>query len=61
MAKASEAQLRANKVYREKNREKVKEKNYFRIARMYIRNYENIEDLKELKAILDSKLKELGV
>lgn len=61
MAKASEAQLRANKVYREKNREKVKEKNYFRIARMYIRNYENIEDLKELKTILDSKLKELGV
>lgn len=60
MAKASEAQLKANKVYREKNREKVRERNYFRTARMFIKSCENIDDLKELKSLLDNKLKELG-
>lgn len=59
MTKTSEAQLKANKVYREKNREKVRERNYFRTARMFIRICENIEDLKELKSLIDEKLKEL--
>ena len=59
MAKTSDAQLKANKNYREKNREKVRERSYFRIARMFIRNCENKKDLKELNELINQKIKEL--
>lgn len=59
MAKTSDAQLKANKNYREKNREKVRERSYFRIARMFIRNCENEKDLKELNELINQKIKEL--
>lgn len=52
-------QEKAVKKYREKNREKTRLDNYRRNARLFIRQCDDLEDLKEIKEMLDDKIKEI--
>ena len=51
----SEAQKRANKKYREKNKEKEKIGSYRRTARLFIKTYATIEELEEFKEIINER------
>ncbi len=58
----SEAQKRANKKYRQKNKEKSRVASYRTTTRMFIRNHAEIKDLEEIKEMVaerEKKLKEI--
>ncbi|MBC1228588.1 hypothetical protein [Listeria booriae] len=59
MKKTSEAQLAADKRFREKHREKTRLKGYARTARMFIRSHATGEDLEELKDLIQNREEEL--
>ncbi|MBC2069324.1 hypothetical protein [Listeria booriae] len=52
MAKASEAQLEANRRYRAKNKEKERVASYRRTARLFINDYADENDLEEFRELL---------
>ncbi|WP_286927367.1 MULTISPECIES: hypothetical protein [Lysinibacillus] len=57
--KTSEAQKRATQAYREKNREKTRKQSANSAAKTYINKYCELEDLTELKQLIDAREKEL--
>jgi len=57
--KTSEAQKRATQAYREKNREKTRKQSAKSAAKTYINKYCELEDLAELKQLIDVREKEL--
>lgn len=57
MAKISEAQLRANKKWNDKNKDKQRIYRYRSYARKYVRDIANEDDLKELRKMIDERLK----
>lgn len=59
MTKTSEAQKRATQEYRKKNREKTRIQSAKSAAKTFIRKYAQVEDLKELKQLIDSKMADL--
>lgn len=59
MAKLTEAQKRANKAYRERNREKTRIISLRSSARTFIRKYSDIDDLNELKELIKKRENEL--
>lgn len=54
-------QTEANKKWQEKNREYTRYLNARSAARGFIRNKATIDDLKELKSMIDEKEKELNI
>ena len=60
MTKVSEAQKKAVKAYRERNKEKTRVDNYRRTARLFIRSHATKEDLEELKALISEREKEIN-
>lgn len=54
--KTSEAQLKANRKWESKNKEKTKVDSYRRTAKMFIRTHASEEDLIELKNMIEEKL-----
>ena len=57
--KTSDAQIRANRRWEEKNKKKSKVDTYRRMARLFIRNYAEDEDVEELIAIYQEENKNL--
>lgn len=57
--KTSEAQLKANKTWREKNKEKDRRDGYIRNARSIIRNHATLEDLEDFKIIIAERERQL--
>lgn len=57
--KTSEAQIKAVKKWREKNRKKDKIDTYRRMARLYIRNHAEEENLQEVEEWVDERRKNL--
>lgn len=57
--KTSDAQLRANRKWEDKNREKTRVDGYRRTARLFIRTHASIEDLEELEGLIAEKRKAL--
>lgn len=59
--KTSEAQVKASRAWEERNKEKSRMDGYKRTARLFIRraNADYIDALKELRQMIDDKLKEL--
>lgn len=57
--KTSEAQKRATQAYREKNREKTRKQSAKSSAKSYINKYCDLDDLVELKQLIESREKEL--
>ncbi len=58
----TEAQKRANKKYREKNKEKTRIGRYRTTTRTFIRNHAEMKDLEEIKEMVaerEKKLKEI--
>lgn len=53
--KTSEAQLKAIRKWEEKNRKKATISNYKRSARSFIRNHAELEDLEELRALIQER------
>ncbi|WP_019134822.1 hypothetical protein [Kallipyga massiliensis] len=60
MTKVSEAQKKAIKAYRERNKEKTRVDNYRRTARLFIRSHATMEDLEELKTLISEREKEIS-
>lgn len=60
MAKTSEAQIRANTRWKNKNKEKQRKYQYKSYAKSYIRNMTNTEDLNQLCELIDERRKELN-
>ena len=56
MAKISEAQLRANKKWNDKNKDKQRIYRYRSYARKDVRDIANEDDLKELRKMIDERL-----
>lgn len=56
----SEAQKRATKKWREKNKEQARRNSYRRSARTFIRSHAQEEDLKELEELIAERRKELS-
>ena len=56
MAKISEAQLRANKKWNDKNKDKQRIYRYRSYARKYVRDIANEDDLKELRKMIEERL-----
>ena len=52
----SEAQLKANKRWNDKNKDKQRIYRYRSYARKFIRDLANDDDLKELRKMIDEKL-----
>lgn len=61
--KTSESVLKSNKKYKKNNPEKVKYSQYRATAKSFVtkiaNSYENIEDLENLKDMIEKKIKEL--
>lgn len=59
--KTSEAQVKASRAWEERNKEKARLDRYKRTARTFIRqaNEDYIDALKELREMIDNKLKTL--
>jgi len=57
--KTSEAQQRATQAYREKNREKTRKQSAKSAAKTFINKYAALEDLSQLKQLIDAREKEL--
>lgn len=55
--KTSQAQIKATQKWREKNREKARYNSSKSSARSFIRNYATLEDIEELRLMLDEKEK----
>lgn len=55
----SQAQLDANKRWREKNKEKVEAQRYRSMARSFIRRFATIENLEELETLIEERKREL--
>lgn len=53
--KTSEAQIKATRAWESRNKEKTKIDSYRRTARLFIRNYATVEDMKELIRIFESR------
>lgn len=51
----SEAQERAMRNYRKKNPEKIRYNSYKGTAKTFIRNYATLEDLEELKELIQAR------
>ncbi|MGE7942841.1 hypothetical protein ACQKNB_12205 [Lysinibacillus xylanilyticus] len=60
-SKTSDAQKRATQAYREKNREKTRKQSAKSAAKTYINKYCGVEELKELKELIEAREKELQV
>lgn len=60
MTKVSEAQKKAIKAYRERNKEKTRVDNYRRTARLFFRSHATMEDLEELKTLISEREKEIS-
>lgn len=60
MTKVSEAQKKAVKAYRERNKEKTRVDNYRRTARLFIRSHATKDDLEELKVLISDREKEIN-
>lgn len=58
--KTSDAQIKATQKWREKNKEKARYNSSKSSARSFIRNYANIDDINELRLMLDEKEKLLA-
>lgn len=56
MNKTSEAQLKANKKWNDKNKDKRRVYRYRSYARKFIRDLANEDDLKELQAMIQERL-----
>lgn len=56
--KTSPEQLAKNREYKKRNKEKLKIQTYRSNGLLYLNKYANIEDLKEFKEVIESKLKE---
>ena len=52
----SEAQLKANKKWNDKNKDKQRVYRYRSYARKYVRDIANEDDLKELQALINERL-----
>lgn len=59
MNKVSEAQKRAKKKWEEKNKEKSRIDGYKRTARLFIKKYADVEDIKELEELIEIRKKEI--
>ena len=57
--KTSEAQIKASQKWREQNKDRARYISVRSSARNFIRNYATLEDIEELKQLIDSKEKEL--
>lgn len=57
--KTSEAQKKATQAYREKNREKTRKQSAKSAAKTYINKYCTLEELNELKSLIEVREKEL--
>lgn len=55
MSKLTEAQERAMRNYRKKNPEKTRYISYKGTAKTFIRNYATLEDLEELKELIQAR------
>lgn len=53
--KTSEAQLKASRKWEEKNRKKATISSYKRSARTFIRNHAQLEDIEELRKLLNER------
>lgn len=51
----SPAQIRASREYEENNRDKTNVQAYHRTARMFIKNYASIPDIKELEHLIAAR------
>lgn len=58
--KTSEAQRRATQAYRERNREKTRKQSAKGAAKTFINKYGDLEELKELKMLIDKRIEELS-
>lgn len=59
MAKTSDAQKRASCAWEARNPEKAKKDRYHRTARLFIRSHATLEDIQELRGLLDEREKSL--
>ena len=59
MNKVSEAQKRAKKKWEEKNKEKSRIDGYKRTARLFIKKYADVEDIKELEELIEIRKREI--
>ncbi|POZ58324.1 hypothetical protein LYSIN_03108 [Lysinibacillus sphaericus] len=57
--KTTDAQKRATQAYRERNREKTRKQSAKSAAKTYINKYCKLDDLNELKKIIEAREKEL--
>lgn len=56
MSKLTEAQEKAMRNYRKKNPEKVRYNSYRSTAKTFVNNYSSLEDLEELKNLIETKI-----
>lgn len=54
--KTSKAQLKANKKWNDKNKDKQRIYRYRSYARKYVRDIASVDDLKELQALINERL-----
>ena len=55
--KTSEAQLKATRNWKKRNKEKTKIGSYRRTARLFIKTYATLEDIEELKTLIEERIK----
>ncbi|HHX67933.1 MAG: hypothetical protein WAO56_10230 [Miniphocaeibacter sp.] len=55
--KTSDAQLKATRNWEKRNKEKAKIGSYRRTARLFIKTYATLEDIEELKGLIDERIK----
>lgn len=55
MSKLTEAQEKAMENYRKKNPEKMRYNSYRSTAKTFINNYSTLEDLEELRKLIDKR------
>lgn len=58
-SKTTDAQKKATQAYRERNREKTRKQSAKSSAKSYINKYCDLDDLKELKSLIEEREKEL--
>lgn len=59
MSKTSEAQVKASREWEKKNPEKAKYGSYKRTARLFIRKHMTLDDVEELRSLIDERIEEL--
>ena len=60
MGKTSEAQKRAAKAWKEKNRDKVRRQSYKDSAKLFIRTHSTEEELQEIESLIAERRKTLA-